>query len=205
MKRIEQKKLDLLIKNHNLYMDSINKMNINGKKLILDEIDFSDNDLSQLNFVDVHITDSIFKNTIFNNVNFGGSKLYSCEFNNVTFKNTNFGKTQLDSSTIINSTFNNCTLVKVNSNDAFFKDLCFENCKLHDVFSYSIVKNILFEECEFNGAEFWECIISNLEFRNSRFEIVDVIKRINKGTLEQPLIINGDEAIEFFKDISKFA
>jgi len=31
-----------------------------------------------------------------------------------------------------------------------------------------------------------------------RFEIVDVIKRINKRTLEQSLIINGDEAIEFF-------
>lgn len=203
MKKIEQKELDLLINNHNLYMNSIHKNNTEGKRLILDAIDFSNNNLSQLNFVDVFITDSIFENLIFKNTNFGGAKLYGCKFNNISFKNVNFGKTELDYSIIINSTLDNCTLIKVSSNETFFENLCFQNCKLGDVFSNSVIKNILFEECIFNGVEFWECIINNITFKKSEFKITDNIKNINKGSLEQPIIINGDEAINYFKEYSQ--
>ncbi|UAC49981.1 pentapeptide repeat-containing protein [Bacillus aquiflavi] len=186
-----------------MYGFSKNKNDKEGKRLILDEIDFSSNNLSQLNFVDVYITDSIFCNTVFENTNFGGAKLYGCEFNNITFKNVNFGKVELDASKIVNSIFDNCTLIKVSSNETLFGNLCFQHCKLDDVFSNSIVKNILFEECDFNGIEFWECIISSLKFKKSKFKVTDMKKNINKGTLERPVIINGDEAISFFKERSE--
>ncbi len=126
--------------------------------------------------------------------------LIGCEFNNVTFKNVNFGKTELDYSKILTSTFVNCTLIKISSNESHFEDLHFQNCKLVDAFSNSKINNILFEEYDFNGVEFWECIISNLKFKNSNFYTIDSIKNINIGSLEQPIIISGDEAIHFFKE-----
>ncbi len=56
-----------------------------------------------------------------------------------------------------------------------------------------------FENCEINGVEFWECIINNLKFLNSEFDVNDSIKKINIGTLEQPIIVNGNEAVKLFK------
>lgn len=83
MKKIEQKELDLLINDHNEYLDSVQKNDSKGNRLILDEIDFSDTNLSRLRFTDVYITDSIFDNTVFEDVNFGGAKLFNCKLNNI--------------------------------------------------------------------------------------------------------------------------
>lgn len=200
IKKIGQNELDLLISDHNKYIDSAQKNELEGNRLILDEIDFSNNNLSKLNFVDVYITDSIFNNIVFENINFWGAKLYGCKLNDITFRNVNFGKAELDFSHIVNSTFDNCTLIKVSSNETYFENLYFKSCKIDDVFSNSKINNIQFEECDFNGVEFWECIINNLKFINSKFDVNNIIKKINKGTLEQPIIVNGNEAIKIFKE-----
>lgn len=197
--KIEQKELDLLISDHNKYIDSAQKNELEGKRLILDEIDFSQNDLSRLNFVNVYITGCIFHNMVFENINFGGAKLYDCNLSNITFRNINFGKAVLDFSHIEHSTFENCTLRKINSNETKFEKIYFNSCKLDDVFAYSVLNDVEYENCEINGVEFWECIINNLKFINSEFDVNDSIKKINIGTLEQPIIVNGNEAVKLFK------
>jgi len=201
MKKLKQKELDVLIDNHNKYIEALQNDESAGKKLILDEVDFSNNDLSKLNFVGVYITSSYFKSTILENVNFGGAKLYDCKFRNMTFKNVNFGKTELDFSLLRDSTFESCTLVKVNSNETYFQDLNFNNCTIDDVFSNSKIDQIRFENCKFNEIEFWECIISNLTFISSNFH-TDMISKVNKGTFDEPTIVKGKEAVDIFKSNS---
>src|SRR5699024_8760741 len=107
MKQLKQKELDLLIDNHNKYIEALQ------------------NDESKLNFVDVYITRSNFKNAILENVNLGGAKFYECTFSNMTFRNVNFGKTVLDFSLLTDSTFDNCSFTKINSNETYFQDLNF--------------------------------------------------------------------------------
>src|SRR5699024_8839693 len=142
MKQLKQKELDLLIDNHNKYIEALQNDESAGKKLILDEVDFSNNDLSKLNFVDVYITSSNF--------------------------------------------------TKINSNETYFQDLNFNNCTMDDVFSNSKASHIQFENCIFNGIEFWECIISNLTFISSYFH-TDMISKLNKGSLDEPIIVDGKE------------
>ena len=48
MKKINQAELDIFIMNHNLYLKTLTDANKKGKKMILDEVDFTDNDLSKL-------------------------------------------------------------------------------------------------------------------------------------------------------------
>lgn len=201
MKQLKQKELDLLIDNHNKYIEALQNDESAGKKLILDEVDFSNNDLSKLNFVDVYITSSNFKNAILENVNLGGAKFYECTFSNMTFRNVNFGKTVLDFSLLTDSTFDNCSFTKINSNETYFQDLNFNNCTMDDVFSNSKASHIQFENCIFNGIEFWECIISNLTFISSYFH-TDMISKLNKGSLDEPIIVDGKEAISIFKSNS---
>ena len=201
MKKISQEKLNILINNHNLYFESMSSDDTKGIKLILDEIDFTDNDLSDLNFVEVYITSSLFKNMSFENINFGGSELYSCHFDNVTFNNANFGKTVLDYAEIKNSRFCNSNLSSIETYEAVFKNVIFECCEFNGVFSHSKVKNVIFSDCHFKGTEFWKCIIKNLEFINMRnFSIEYLIKELNTGTFENAKFISNKDAVNYFME-----
>src|SRR5699024_3834641 len=135
------------------------------------------------------------------NVNLGGAKFYDCTFSNMTFRNVDFGKTVLDFSLLTDSTFDNCSFTKINSNETYFQDLNFNNYTMDDVFSNSKASDIQFENCVFNEIEFWKCIISNLTFISSNFH-TDMISKVNKGTFDNPVIVNGKEAISIFKSNS---
>ncbi|MEI3613631.1 pentapeptide repeat-containing protein [Pseudogracilibacillus sp. SO30301A] len=202
MNKMKQEELDLLIENHNKYIKALQNNETDGKKLMLDRIDFSNNNLSKLNFVDVYITDSIFNDTVLDGVNFGGAKIYDCKLNNMTFKNVNFGKAEFDFSYIKDSSFEDCFFTKVSSNQTLFENLYFKSCKINDVFSNSKINYIHFENCDFNGVEFWKCIVQGLQFTNSNFDVDDMIRKINKGTLDEPVIVDGEEAVNTFKEYS---
>jgi len=87
MKKINQTQLNIFIQNHNLYLNTITDQNKKGERLILDEVDFTDNDLSNLDFVETYITSSLFKGNVFKNTNFGGAELHDCIFKDIEFEN----------------------------------------------------------------------------------------------------------------------
>lgn len=47
MKKINQTYLNILTENHNLHLKSLTDTNSKGRRLILDEVDFTNNDLSK--------------------------------------------------------------------------------------------------------------------------------------------------------------
>ena len=55
MKTISQIELNMLIEKHNRYLMTITDKKKDGDRLILDEIDFTNNDLSNLDFMDIYI------------------------------------------------------------------------------------------------------------------------------------------------------
>ncbi len=63
-----------------------------GNKLVLDEIDFSYNNMSNAYFEGSYITSSVFRNNIFNGTDFNGIQMYDCKFFNVNFDNTTMVK-----------------------------------------------------------------------------------------------------------------
>ncbi|MGD7006908.1 pentapeptide repeat-containing protein [Metabacillus sp. 84] len=198
MEKIEQSELDSLINDHNKYIDSVQRNELEGNRLILDGIDFSNNNLSELNFLDVYITDSFFKNHVFENTNFGGAKLYGCKLNHIVFRKANLGKAEMNYSHVADCAFEKSDLIKVNSFETYFENVNFTSCIIDDFFSNSKINQVQFEDCKFGGVEFWECVTNNIKFKNHPFNANDHIKRINKGTLEQPIFVDGNEAIKVF-------
>lgn len=204
MKKINQTELNMLIQNHNLYLNTLTDQNKKGQRLILDEVDFTDNDLSNLDFVETYITSSLFKSNVFNNTNFGGAELYDCIFKDIIFQNCNFGKTTFDYAMLIDSKLINCNLINLETLETQFEKLLFKNCIINSAFSNCIVKNVDFVECRFVSTEFWQCVIESLKFSSKKkdLDLIKLIKEINTGTIERPTFINGEEAVEYFKSKS---
>ena len=202
MKKINQIELDKFIQNHNLYLKEITNVNKKGKRLVINEVDFTDNDLSKLDFVETYITNSLFKSKVFEDVNFGGAELYDCIFEDVIFRNCNFGKTVFNYTQIMQSKFLNCNLIELETIETCFEKLIFQNCDINGAFSDCIVKNVRFEECVFYSTEFWQCILEKLTFfsRKKILDVKKIIKELNIGTIENPILINGQEAIKYFEN-----
>ena len=140
MKKIHQTELNSLIQNHNIYIETLTDIKKRGKKLVLDEVDFTDNDLSSLNFADTYITSSLFKSHIFKSNNFGDAKLYDCTFENVIFENCNLGKTIFDYSQITKSKFYMCNLLNLETIETCFEEILLNKCLINDAFSYCSIK-----------------------------------------------------------------
>ncbi len=201
MKTISQIELNMLIEKHNRYLMTITDKKKDGDRLILDEIDFTNNDLSNLDFMDIYITDSFFSSQIFENKNMGDAKLYSCIFENVVFKNCNLGKTVLDYARIVNSKFINCNLIELETLESSFEKVLFHNCTFDGAFSDCSIKNIVFEDCAIAFTEFWKCSVENLKVSNktNQWDLRKFIQEINIGTVTNPKFIRNSEAIEYFR------
>src|SRR5699024_10166164 len=104
-------------------------------------------------------------------------------------------------SLLTDSTFDNCSFTKINSNETYFQNLNFNNCTMDDVFSNSKASHIQFENCIFNGIEFWQCIISHIKFIRRDFHS-DMIRKVNKCSIDETIIVDGKEAISIFKSNS---
>ncbi|ETT46689.1 hypothetical protein C162_19569 [Paenibacillus sp. FSL R7-269] len=201
MKKINQTELNILIQDHNLYLNTITDQIEKGQRLILDEVDFTDNDLSDLDFVETYITSSLFKGKVFNNTNFGGAELYDCIFIDTLFENCNLGKTALDYAIITSSKFSNCNFISLETYEAQFENSSFKDCLINSAFSSCIVKDVVFEECNFVSTDFWRCVVENLKISSKKkdIDLLRLIKEINIGTFEMPNLINAESAIEYFK------
>lgn len=200
MKKINQTDLNILIENHNLYLKSITDTNSKGQRLILDGVDFTNNDLSKLNFVDVYVTSSLFTSQMLQNANFGGSELYDCSFTNVVFDKCNFGKTILNYSVIAESKFLKCNLVEIETLECNFEKLLFNNCSLSGAFSNCTIKNAIFEECTFNYPEFWKCVIENSKIVNyDELDLKNIISNVNIGTIEEPIFVENQDALKYLE------
>ncbi len=203
MKLINQIKLNKLIEEHNSYIETIKSKELRGKKLILDDIDFKDNILSELNFLETYISSSYFGNKTLENINFGGAKLYDCIFENITFINCDFGRTVLDYAKIINSKFINCNFNNLETIETQFEKIILEHCNINSMFSDCVVKDGKFINCIFYSIDFWQCILKNLKIYplKNPFNVKEIIKKINIGTLETPIYIQNEEAVEYFKKV----
>lgn len=201
MKTISQIELNMLIERHNKYLKSLMDSKKRGERLLLDEIDFTCNNLSDLNFVDIYITSSYFSSQIFENKNMGDAKLYSCIFENIIFENCNLGKTVLDYARIVNCKFINCNLVELETLETSFEGVLFRNCTFNGAFSDCVIKNATFEGCIITSTEFWKCSIESLKVSNktNQWELKKFIREINIGTITTPQYIKDSEAIEYFE------
>lgn len=201
MKTIGQKALNVLIEKHNEYLRTLIDTDKGGERLFLDNIDFTKNDLSELDFVDTYIASSFFSSQVFRNVNFGDAKLYSCIFKNMVFVDCNFGKTVLEYARIVGSKFINCNLIQLETLESSFEDVFFYDCVLDGAFSDCSLKDAVFEKCTFNSTEFWKCSLENMKFlnRDDQWDLKKIIQEINIGTDTNPIFIKGSEAVKYFE------
>jgi len=212
---------NITISNHsifkNIYFENVKLDNLNINNSTLEKISFlrninimtNYNDLLEMNFFNLNVTDSIFKKVQFESVDinksefirtdiidssfidleFNDVKFYGIKFINTNFKNVEFKEGYINSEFYnVNFTkirFTNISLVNIMFENTKFKSTEFKNCKFEFSKSFLEKNKRLF----FNFSKFLKnvnCINCSYKINGNSFskiKFINQLKKYNKGKL----------------------
>lgn len=99
----------------------------------LENIDFRKNILEKSSFINVSFEQCIFSNLILENFNFENSKFENCKFENTIFNNCNLNKTNFINTSFKESTIKNSSLKTFSILHSNLERLLIEECVLEDI------------------------------------------------------------------------
>ena len=197
MYNLNQDEFSKLLSQHQSYVNSLGET---GTKVQINKFNLSKLKIKNTTLTDSFITESIFYDNQFENVEIFDANLCGCEFNNVVFFNSNFVKTDLSYSIFKNCKFINTKLIRCETDQTIFEYTQFMSCVLEDIFSYSSLKNILFCDMDLKHLEFYNVIIDNIKFKNiEEFDVNKAVISLNTGNFKNENIIKGENAVEYFQ------
>ncbi|NPC91703.1 pentapeptide repeat-containing protein [Bacillus sp. WMMC1349] len=194
----DNRQIIVQLESHRLWVETIGKQ---GKKLSIDEIDLRNLDLSKCPLDQAHITDCIFDGMNLNNKDFSSSLLCSSTFITANLEGTDFCKSNVSYADFTNANIKTARLadsecietvfVKANLSDAnlvggLFNETDFRNANL----SHADIQLATFEGVLLKGSK-----LSGIQGLKEAF-----IKSINIGTIEQPIILEGEDARGWLQD-----
>ena len=182
---------------HRLWIETIGKQ---GEKLGIDEVDLRNVDLSPYPLDQAYITDCIFDGMDLNNKDISSSLLCSSTFRSahlvgadlrksnvsyVDFTNANMKAARLADCECVETVFAKADLSDANLIGGLFDEVDFR----HAVLSNADIRLASFEGVLLNGA-----ILTGVRGIEEAF-----IKSINIGTVEEPILLMGEEAREWLQ------
>ncbi|MCM2588063.1 pentapeptide repeat-containing protein [Rossellomorea marisflavi] len=188
------------LKSHRLWIETIGKQ---GEKLGIDEVDLRNVDLSPYPLDQANITDCIFDGMDLTNKDISSSLLCSSTFRSahlvgadlrksnvsyVDFTNANMKAARLADCECIETVFAKADLSDANLVGGLFDEVDFR----HAVLSNADIRLASFEGVLLNGA-----ILTGVRGIEEAF-----IKSINIGTVEEPILLMGEEAGEWLQNKS---
>lgn len=196
---LNQDEFDKLSDQHQLFANSLGesgvKINLNSynlEKLVVEDVSLTDS----------FITESIFQDNFFNNVEIFDAALCGCKFENVTFERVNFVKTDLSFCFFKDCKFINSKLKCCETYRTVFEDVQFRSCDLYDIFSYAKLKNVVFSNMDLEKITLYETVVHDIKLINVRnLNIKSTILSLNIGDFENENILMGEDAIEYFQKI----
>lgn len=197
MYNLNQDEFNELLSQHQLYVNSLGEI---GTKIQINNFNLSKLNIRNTTLTDSFITESIFYDNRFENVEIFDANLCGCEFNHVAFLNVDFVKTDLSYCLFKNCKFINSKIKRCETNETSFKDTQFISCDLYDTFSYALLKNILFCDMNLKYLDFYNVIIDNIKLKSVKeFDINKAVVSINIGDFENEKIMTEKKAIEYFQ------
>lgn len=196
LNKLNDKELRILFNEHKTYLETQGKL---GKKMALEDIDFTGNDLCDAYFEDAYIAGCHFYKNNFINVNFDGSQIYDTKFMEVNFDRVSFVKSIIEYCLIDKANIKSSKIFRVDTQNTVITNSIMEDCVLYECFNYIELKNITFKNIDFSNIRFWQTAIEGLIFENvTCFNEENVIKSLNMGALNDLKVITGEKAIDFF-------
>lgn len=193
---------NLLLSQHQPYVNSFGET---GMQIRINQFDLSNIGIKNTSLTDSFITESVFRDNRFENVEIFDAKLCGCEFKNVMFSNINFVKTDLSFCVFVNCKFIDTKLKRCETNETIFADTQFISCDLFDVFSFSLLKNILFCDMDLRYLDFYQVMAEHITFRNIKgFNVDKAVISLNAGNFRNENIITGENAVEYFRKCCSF-
>lgn len=173
----------------------------NGTQLILDNADMTNAKLNGKLLHEAKILECDFSNKCMAETDFENSLMCSSIFNYCTIDGCNFRKSDLQYSEFKNAKIMNTSFAKADLYEADFENATLSNSKMINACLYlANFSNVKFKNIDFSGTVFEETILVGAEFKN----IIDIdgaiIKSINIGTFDNPIILLGDEAKKWIQN-----
>lgn len=147
MRKITQEELNKIMEEHRQWLRNKG----NGKRAVLDCVDFSELDISFINFQGAILTNSVFSNMVFTSTIFDSADLTGADFSKTKMTNISFSNSLY---------FNETNFNKIN-----FKNAMIEDSRL----------NSSFMDCNFANSRIYHSIIAKSDFYSSNFSDANII------------------------------
>ena len=183
---------------HDLWVESIGK---SGTQLVLDEVDLQGIVTKEHHWDQSYLTCCLMHSSILTEVDFYASEIHSCEFQNSSLSGVCFVKTNISYSDFRGCKFDHIDYKKAYFDSSEFGSARFEDC---DFNGGSIVESdmsrCVFKNCDFNCIYLRDVCLLECRFINVTNVEKAVSLRINVGTMEQPVMLEGEDAIRWIKE-----
>lgn len=193
------KEIIIAIQNHKLWVDSLGKKGekVDFENTMIEKIENQNLNLSQGSFIEctfrkmaidcwdfyaTMLCSSIFNELLMTSCIFVNADLIYTQFYNTKIHMTNFSKADLSNSIFENVEVENCKFINSLLDNNIFKNVHFKNID----FTGALIENIFFDELS---------TLKNIKGLDEAH-----IKSINIGTLENPIYLENQEALQWIKN-----
>ncbi|MBQ8035359.1 MAG: pentapeptide repeat-containing protein [Proteobacteria bacterium] len=189
------KKIIKKLQAHDLWVESIGKA---GTQLVLDEVDLEGGVTKEHHWDQSYLTCCLMRSSVLNEVDFYASEIHSCEFQNSSLSGVCFVKANVSY-----SNFSGCQFDHVDYKRAFFDSSEFRMASIDSCLMWGVgfvdcdMSQCVFKNCDFDGIYFDNDCFGECRFINVTNVDKAYYSRINVGTMEQPVMLEGEEAIQW--------
>lgn len=177
---------------HKKWIETIGK---EGKKLVLDEFDLRNYNLSEKLLEQAYLIDCIFDNSNLENIDFYASVLCSSTYKDAKLKNCDFYKSDLSYVNFSNAIIKRVRFSKSDCSEAIFTNADLTECKLINACLYlTDFSNAKLDNIDISGSTFDETLLKGATLRNIKGIEEAHFQSINIGTLENAIILKSEQA-----------
>ncbi|WP_152392598.1 pentapeptide repeat-containing protein [Paenibacillus guangzhouensis] len=188
------------LESHRLWVETIGKQ---GGKLGIDEIDLRDMDLTKYMLDQAYITECIFDGMYLQGKDFHSSVLCSSSFKTTNLLNTDFYRADLSYADFSDANLENARLAKADCSETLFSKANLANANLMACSLYlTDFRNAILTNANISSASFKGTLLKGAELSGITGIEDALIKSINIGTSENPIILEDEEAARWLKNTS---
>lgn len=188
----------LMIKRHKLWLDTLGQ---NGEKIYLEEEVIEGGYWENISLSQGNIISCVFKDMVLKQWDFYATALYSTYFEKLLIKHCGFVKAELPYTKFFETKLEDSNFSKTDFSYSNFENVEIKNSNLINTLLYNVCfKNVCFCDVDFTGANIENVLFDNCTGVKKIYGLDSVhIKSINIGSLEKPIYLNGDDAIQWLK------
>ncbi|MGO4527477.1 pentapeptide repeat-containing protein [Paenibacillus sp. 2TAF8] len=200
MKLTNQQKLIEQLNSHRVWIETLGEK---GEKLGLDEIDFRHIDLSGYPLDQAYLTECAFDGMNLEHMDMSSSLLCSSSFTKSNLVNADFYKADLSYANFTDADAQGARFAKADLSESVFINTNLTNAMLISSSLYlTDLRNANMNHADISSASFRETLLQGATLTGLQGIEEAFIKSINIGTLEEPNILLGEEAIKWLQDKS---